>query len=101
MLSIFLVFEGLCPGFLSALQVTPFNSHHCSPPISLKYYMLFKIAHAAENVCAFSVSPFEEATGDDLRLNFSRPFKDVEDAGIAQHPGNRIFQRIAVAAVNL
>ena len=42
-----------------------------------------------------------EPPRDDLRLNFRRAFENIEDAGVAEHARDRIFEREAVAAVNL
>jgi hypothetical protein len=36
-----------------------------------------------------------------MRLNFGRPFEDVEDAGIAQNPADLVFKRVAIAAMDL
>ena len=43
----------------------------------------------------------EEPPRDDLRLNFGSPFEDVEDARIAEDPADLVFQRKAVAAVDV
>lgn len=43
----------------------------------------------------------QDTAGDDLSLNFSSTFKNVEDAGIAEHAADLILQREAVAAVDL
>src|SRR5690606_656102 len=48
-----------------------------------------------------SVRGLQQAAGDDIGLNFGRAFEDIENAGIAQDAADRIFQRIAVAAMNL
>ena len=47
------------------------------------------------------VSAFQQPPRDHLRLNLRRAFEDVEDAGVAQHARDRIFEREAVAAVDL
>ena len=36
-----------------------------------------------------------------MGLNFASTFKNIEDTGIAQYTGNGIFQREAIATVNL
>ena len=43
----------------------------------------------------------EQPPRDHLRLNLRRALEDAEDTRIAQHAADRIFQREAVAAVNL
>src|SRR5580704_864259 len=43
----------------------------------------------------------DEAAGDDLRLDLGGALEDVQDAGVAQHPADRIFEGVAVAAVDL
>src|SRR5271166_1444849 len=43
----------------------------------------------------------EQAAGDDLRLDLGSALEDVEDAGVAENPAYRIFERVAVAAVDL
>jgi ABC-type bacteriocin/lantibiotic exporter with double-glycine peptidase domain len=42
-----------------------------------------------------------EIVPDDLRLDLRRAFEDVQDAGVAQHPADLEFQRVAVAAMDL
>ena len=48
-----------------------------------------------------SIPAFEQPPRDHLRLNFRRALENVEDAGVAQHARDRIFQRETVAAVDL
>src|SRR3546814_20804090 len=48
-----------------------------------------------------SVAPARQAARDHLRLNLCRALEDVEDARVAQDAADLIFQRIAVAAVDL
>src|SRR6266481_7004749 len=48
-----------------------------------------------------SIPAGDQAAGDDLRLNFGGALEDVEDAGVAQHPTDRIFEGVAVAAMDL
>src|SRR5712675_3197140 len=43
----------------------------------------------------------DEAAGDDLRLDLGGALEDIEDARVAQHPADRIFERVAVAAMDL
>src|SRR5258708_3599252 len=43
----------------------------------------------------------DQAAGNDLRLDFGRALEDVEDAGVAEDPADRIFEGIAVAAMDL
>ena len=43
----------------------------------------------------------DEAAGDDLRLDLGGALEDVEDAGVAQDAADRVFEGIAVAAVDL
>jgi hypothetical protein len=50
---------------------------------------------------AGSVHPAKHAPRDDLRLDFRRAFEDREHAGIAEHAADRVFHRIAVAAMDL
>src|SRR5580704_285892 len=47
------------------------------------------------------ISPGQQAAGNNLRLDFSGALEDVEDARVAQHPADRIFERVTVAAVDL
>ena len=49
----------------------------------------------------FRFASAEDAAGDDLRLDLSRTFEDVEDAGVAEDAGDFVLQREAVAAVDL
>jgi hypothetical protein len=37
----------------------------------------------------------DEAAGDDLRLDLGGALEDVEDAGVAQDPADRIFEGVA------
>ena len=48
-----------------------------------------------------SVPAFQQPPGNHLRLNFGRTLEDVEDARIAEHAADRVFEGEAVAAVNL
>ena len=48
-----------------------------------------------------SVRPVEQAPGDHLRLDFRGALENVEDAGVAENPRHREFERKAVAAVDL
>lgn len=48
-----------------------------------------------------SVAVLKRPAGNDLRLNFRSTLKNVQDAGIAQDAADLIFQRIAVAAMDL
>src|SRR3546814_15687079 len=48
-----------------------------------------------------SVAPARQAARDHLRLNLCRALEAVEDARVAQDAADLIFQRIAVAAVDL
>src|SRR5690606_2543553 len=43
----------------------------------------------------------EQAARNHMRLNFGCALEDVEDARVAQHAADLVFQRIAVAAVDL
>ena len=43
----------------------------------------------------------QQASGDDLGLNFCRALEDVEDTGVAHDSADRVFLGIAVATVNL
>src|SRR5690349_4179655 len=43
----------------------------------------------------------DEAAGDDLRLDLGGALEDVQDARVAQHPADRIFEGVAVAAMDL
>jgi hypothetical protein len=43
----------------------------------------------------------QQAPRDDLRLNFSGTFEDVQNSGVAEDPADLIFQRKSVAAMNL
>ena len=43
----------------------------------------------------------QEPPCDHLRLDLGGALEDVEDAGVAQHPADRVLERIAVAAVDL
>src|SRR3546814_16197169 len=47
------------------------------------------------------VAPFDQPARDHLRLNLGRAFEDVEDARVAQQPADLIFERIAIAAMDL
>src|SRR6516165_6991652 len=47
------------------------------------------------------VAAFEQAPRDHLRLDLGCALEDVEDAGVAEHARDRIFEREAVAAVDL
>ncbi len=53
------------------------------------------------NVRPSLVGAFEEAAGDDLRLDLGRALEDVEDARVAQHAADGVLERKAVAAVDL
>ncbi len=44
---------------------------------------------------------FQQTTRDHLSLDFTRTFKDVQDTGICQYAADRIFQRKAVATMDL
>src|SRR6185437_2647149 len=48
-----------------------------------------------------SVAPGEEPARHHLRLNLGRPLEDVEDACIAEDTADRVFERVAVAAMDL
>ena len=48
-----------------------------------------------------SVAAVEQSPGDDLRLDFRGALENIEDAGVAQNPRHRKFERKAVAAVDL
>src|SRR3972149_4175415 len=50
---------------------------------------------------AGSVRAVEKPFGNDLRLDFGGAFKNVEDAGVAKDARDRIFERKAIAAVDL
>jgi hypothetical protein len=43
----------------------------------------------------------DKSVGDDLRLDFGGALENVEDAGVAENPRHRKFERKAVAAVHL
>lgn len=43
----------------------------------------------------------QQPTGNNLRLNLGGTLKDVEDAGVAEDAADLVFQREAVAAVDL
>ena len=47
------------------------------------------------------VRPIEQPPGDDLRLDLRGALENVEDAGVAENPRHRKFERKAVAAVDL
>jgi len=38
------------------------------------------------------IMAFQQAPGDDLRLNFARTLENIQDAGIAQNAGDGEFQ---------
>src|SRR5690606_7595688 len=48
-----------------------------------------------------SVAALKQAAGDHLRLDFGGALEDIEDARVAEHATHRIFEREAVAAMNL
>ena len=43
----------------------------------------------------------KQTAGDDLRLNFGGPLKDVQDARVTQDAADLVFHGKAVAAVDL
>ena len=51
--------------------------------------------------CNGSVARLEQAAGDDLGLDFGGALEDREDAGVAEHAADRVFEGEAVAAVDL
>jgi len=48
-----------------------------------------------------SVRPIQQSPGDDLRLDFRGVLENIKDAGVAENPRHRKFQRKTVAAVDL
>src|SRR5579883_2569857 len=48
-----------------------------------------------------SIPPAEEPAGDDIGLDLGRALEDVADARIAEHAADRIFERVAIAAMDL
>ena len=56
---------------------------------------------SAASAAGPSIAPFQQPSRDYLRLDFRRALEDVEDARVAEDARDRIFQREAVAAVDL
>ena len=54
-----------------------------------------------DGVPSISVALTEQSPGDDLGLDLRRAFENIEDAGITEHPRDRIFQGVTIAAVDL
>ncbi len=48
-----------------------------------------------------SISAGDQPAGDDLRLDLGGTLENVQDARVAQDTADRIFERIAVAAMDL
>src|SRR5499427_10538686 len=48
-----------------------------------------------------SIPPIQQASSDHLRLDFGRALEDRENARVTQYPRNPVFERKAVAAMDL
>ena len=47
------------------------------------------------------VSAFDQAAGDDHGLNLAGTFENVQDTGILKDAADRVFERKAIAAMDL
>src|SRR6185437_16401396 len=56
---------------------------------------------AAYRDCPRLVPSGQQAAGDDMGLDLSGALEDVEDAGVAEDAADRVFEGVAVAAMDL
>ena len=58
---------------------------------------------AREHIPALAglVTPTQQTPCDHLSLDLGRALEDIQDPGVAEHAGDRVFHRVTVAAVDL
>ena len=59
------------------------------------------VRRRADTLHQATAASIEQASGDDLGLNFGSPFEDVQDTGIAEDAADLVFKGKTVAAVDL
>lgn len=102
-LQIFVTENGL-PFFMRArfpvrIQVDQIRSE--VSVFALELYGALQEAGMIRPECNSPRSAFQNAPGDDTRLNFGRALKDVEDAAVAEDAADGVFEGKAIAAVDL